>query len=263
MLAIVVVPICAAGQKSEDEGQNLGDWIAKTRPERSVADRREAIRMLEKIARTRLDLVNRRPAARDAARDWISQEIIPTLNVLLKDQEAAVRGEAVLAICAIDRQASEATIPALIELLGDPSETIRDDSAAALSFRGPAIEPAIPALVKVVRQDPFRDIRHSAAVALRTGGSKGVEALLELLNDPSADVRHAAVSRFAGRYPAGRRSVLPVVAVHKLEALLEDESEEVRKSAAVSLANTDGVTAETIAKTLYHKDGAVRHAAGH
>ncbi len=256
MLGLSVLPALADAEEPEYQGKSLDYWVRRTQPEYSLSERREAIRTLQQIGMMQ---ASRAPVA--SSRDWVAEAVVPTLNGLLKDKDAAIHEEAVLAICGIDRQASKDAIPNLTELLGDPIERIRENAATALCFRGPTVGPAIPALVKVILYDTSLRVRHDAAMALRTSGPKGVEVLLGMLDDKSAQVRYTAVSMFEGQYPNDDPHETPFKAVPKFVALLQDESPEVRKSAAIALVRISDVPLDVISYLLRHKDIEVRHAA--
>jgi HEAT repeat protein len=180
---------------------------------------------------------------------------------LLKDKDDAVRTEAVLAICGTTWKANKDATPVLIELLGDPIERIRVSAAGALSWRGAVAEPVIPALVKTITQDASPEVRHNAARALRTGGPRGVDALLGMLDDKSVQVRRTAISVFEFQYPNAQPYETPLRAVPKLVALLEDESPEVRKSAAIAIVRIGDVPLGVVFRLLRHKDVVVRRVA--
>jgi HEAT repeat protein len=259
LLALGILPVCAVGEEPEHKeykGKSLDYWITRTQPEYGVSDRREAIRTLQQIG---VWQARRPPVA--VSIEWEAAAIVPTLNGLLRDNDEAVRAEAALAFCGIDRMAVKAAIPALTELLSDKNEGVRNNAASALSFKGPAAEPAIPVLVKVLVKDASPRVRHQAAFALRTAGPKGVDALMGMLDDKRLDVRRTVVGVFEATYPCDPPEETPLAAVPKLVALLQDESLDIRKSAAVSLARISDVPAEAIAAVLHHKDIEVRRIA--
>jgi HEAT repeat protein len=258
LLAFVSLPVCAFGQEKEYQGENLAYWIERTRPEYGISERLEALRTLRQIG-----MMRGRRARRDdkpSARDWIAAKITPTLCGLLKDNDPTVRAETALAICWMDRQASNEAIPALAELLDDQNEKVRKNAASALVFRGAPVEPAIPALVRTVILDNSPAVRHEAALALRTDGPKGIDALSVLLENQNREVRRAAIGVFENSYPGEPRDA-PLKFVPRIVALLQDESPEIRKSAAIGLVRIGDAPAEVITQLLRHQDVEVRRAA--
>lgn len=196
-----------------------------------------------------------------ASSNWVAAAIVPTLNGLLKDKDAGVREEAALAFCGIDRKAIKDALPALTELLRDQNERVRRNAASALSFKGPTVEPSIPDLVLAIKQDASPKVRSQAAVALMTGGSKAVESLVRMLDDKNVLVRRAVVGVFEFTYPDESPEKTRPAAAPKLVARLQDESPDIRKSAAIALARISDLPLEVIAALLHHQDIEVRHVA--
>jgi HEAT repeat protein len=94
-------------------------------------------------------------------------------------------------------------------------------------------ENAIKPIGKVLRDDDNALVRHEAAFSLgQLGYTSGIAALTAAVrSDPSLFVRHeAAVALGVIGSEAARNT---------LDAALKDESEEVRESAVVALANLD------------------------
>jgi HEAT repeat protein len=94
-------------------------------------------------------------------------------------------------------------------------------------------ENAIKPIGKVLRDDGNALVRHEAAFSLgQLGYTSGIAALTEAVrSDPSLFVRHEAAVALG--------VIGSETARNTLDAALEDESEEVRESAAVALANLD------------------------
>lgn len=94
-------------------------------------------------------------------------------------------------------------------------------------------ENAIKPIGQVLKDDDNALVRHEAAFSLgQLGYTSGIAALADAVrSDPSLFVRHeAAVALGVIGSEAARNT---------LDAALEDESEEVRESAVVALANLD------------------------
>jgi len=94
-------------------------------------------------------------------------------------------------------------------------------------------ENAIKSIGKVLKDDGNALVRHEAAFSLgQLGYRSGISALADaVMSDPSLFVRHeAAVALGVIGSEEARKT---------LDAALKDESEEVRESAVVALANLD------------------------
>ncbi len=252
--------VCATDPEPEYQAKSLDYWIARTQPKYDTTARLEAIRTLRQIGMMR----TRRAAPSDipVAQKWAAENIVPTLGDLLKDQDASVRIEAEIAIGWIDRAASTKIIPSLTEMLFDQNEKVRLNAAGALAFRGQQAEASIPVLIKVVRNDKSLRVRQSAALALRTGGPKGVESLLEMLDDANAEVRRTTVGVFQGQYPNADPRETPLAAVPKLLTLLQnDKDAEARLGEVAALFSIKPLPSEAIpvvARLLRDKDANVR-----
>jgi HEAT repeat protein len=77
-------------------------------------------------------------------------------------------------------------VPALIDTLHDPDQSIRAHAAQALARMGPKAAPAVPELILAL-DDPDREVRQGAARALGQIGpdaEEAVPALIKALKDP-------------------------------------------------------------------------------
>ncbi|MGH7140348.1 MAG: HEAT repeat domain-containing protein [Pirellulales bacterium] len=77
-------------------------------------------------------------------------------------------------------------VPALIDTLRDPDQSIRAHAALALARMGPKASPAVPELILAL-DDPDREVRQAAARALGQIGpdaEEAVPALIKALKDP-------------------------------------------------------------------------------
>ncbi len=88
--------------------------------------------------------------------DWIAR---------LKDPDPSNRRSAAEAIKGIYPDEAKGAIPALIPLLSDPSETVRQAAAETLGGFGSDAKPAIPGLIQQL-SDPIEPVRNAAAAAL-------------------------------------------------------------------------------------------------
>jgi deoxyhypusine monooxygenase len=117
------------------------------------------------------------------------------------------------------------------DLLNHQDNVVRTRAVCILAdFAG---ENAIQAISKVLKYDEDPLVRHEAAFSLgQLGYTNGIVALTDAVrSDPSFFVRHeAAVALGVIGSEEARETLL---------AALKDESEEVRESAVVALANLD------------------------
>jgi HEAT repeat protein len=104
---------------------------------------------------------------------------MPALMDALNDPEDSIRCVAALAL---GQMQAASAIPALTLLLADPSGWVRGAAADALALIG---EPAVPALGEAL-QDPREGVRVRAAYALRRiKSARSARWLFPALNDPN------------------------------------------------------------------------------
>jgi hypothetical protein len=127
-------------------------------------------------------------------------------------------------------------VDALVTLADDQAAP-DDDRAAALSFLREFHDERVTELCcRLLREEPSARLRGRAARALRdTKGVAGHAALVEAMNDDSANVRYFAVESLAA---TGRRDAVSLV-----RAALNDEDKIVRASAARGLGELGDVEA--------------------
>jgi HEAT repeat protein len=131
------------------------------------------------------------------------------------------------------------------ELLDHHDNVVRTRAVCILA--GIGVENAIEPISKVLKYDKNALVRHEAAFSLgQLGYRSGVPALAYAVkSDSSFFVRHeAAVALGVIGSEEARRT---------LSEALKDESEEVRESAVVALANLDYIKATNRADTLFSK----------
>ena len=197
---------------------------------------------------------------------WVSKEILPTLMRLLDDDDPKVRGRAALAFSGFPRQAEigKAAIPRLVELFRDPDDDVRRHAVGFFVFLGPTAEPAVPDLVRVLKEDKLPDVRYSAAPALRTTGLKAQQILIALLDEKSIEVRRAVVKALVFQYMETVPQEELQKSAPKLKELLHDDDSEVRRIAAEALRFQNPQVKETVrelTQMLQDKDKKVRRAA--
>jgi len=120
-------------------------------------------------------------------------------------------------------------VPALIEVLNDPDESLRSEGAVALGSIGPNAGAAVPALVRAIKDCPVETLADQAALALGQIGSEAVRALIEALHDHDGDVRRHAATALGG---VGTKAA---AAIPDLLPTLSDSDEEIRTAAAEAL----------------------------
>jgi deoxyhypusine monooxygenase len=131
------------------------------------------------------------------------------------------------------------------ELLDHYDNVVRTRAVCILA--GIGSENAVEPISKVLKYDKNPLVRHEAAFSLgQLGYRSGIPALADAVrSDPSFFVRHeAAVALGIIGSEEARRT---------LSEALKDESEEVRESAVVALANLDYIKATNRADTLFSK----------
>ncbi len=124
-------------------------------------------------------------------------------------------------------------INALITALASDNDADVEKAIEEISHLGPKGAPAIPGLLKLLR-NPNPHIRAHAAIALgqmRKAAIPAVMALAKMVTDQDPDVRHAALDALAEIEP-GKRLVVPLL----LKAL-KDKDSVVVKRAVHALAN--------------------------
>ena len=151
----------------------------------------------------------------------------------MKSEDVEVRTGAVMAMRELGPVAWPA-VPALIEALSDPFVGVRKGAAGALGGIGPAAEAAVPALTRALT-DPHRFVRSWAAMALFEIGPAAAPATANLIHMMENDAENLrGRSWCATALP--RLEANPDLAVPALvRALADDESEEVRSVAVLSL----------------------------
>lgn len=206
-------------------GRTHTDWVKDlTRPEAEA--RYEACRTLGMIGAD----------AADAA---------PALaEVMLKDEDRVVRGEASLALSKM-APAATAVVPQLGQALADPFPLVRLNAAMTLSRLRTAARPAVPALITALAADgndtnlnTFTfSVREMIALALgraSAGTGDGVPALSAALDRAQTDSTRRAVAQALGEVgpPA-------VSAASQLRTLLASPNADVRQTAEWALQQVE------------------------
>ena len=120
-------------------------------------------------------------------------------------------------------------VPTLIAALAGADPLLKKNVAQTLGYIGPAAKEAVPALVRLMKEDSG-DVKTWAGMALEKIGDPAVEWLLSALDNPDPAVRADAARVFSGMFPPPTRSI------SRLLAAMKDESVEVRRLAADAVA---------------------------
>ena len=164
-----------------------------------------------------------------------SMESVPELIEVMGNGSESIGLSAAYALS----EFGESVVPALMEAFEDESEAIRRNAYYALSAMGvPAVDPLIGCLGHLNSQ-----VRETAAEALGDIGSPAqaaVPALMAALEDESERVRfHAAEA-------LGTVGQQESTAIPALSAALRDENERVRQDAALALARIGPRAADAV-----------------
>jgi HEAT repeat protein len=185
----------------------------------------------------RKELLDRAPGAQTNAVMALADGkagAVPVLIDLLHTGDAAggkeVRLMAALALGHAGPEA-EPAVPALTELLSDPSPDVRVAAAEALGKVGPAATGAVPGMAALLKEDqPARVVRVLKALRrLRGANYEAIPAFVEATRHPDAETRENA-SEALGEAGAAARDALPA-----LRPLLKDDNEKVREEAEAAI----------------------------
>jgi HEAT repeat protein len=203
-------------------GHSLGYWMrALDAPEPAV--RRKAIFSL-------------------GAMNADAAEAVPALaRILTEDADGEIRYQAALALSKI-APAAIAALPALARALDeDESPKVRMNAAIALCRLGPQARPAAAVLIRALERRANRTnlakytctIQEMASVALgraTAGTTEGVAALTTALGNARTSSKRRFLAQALGDIGASAQA-----AASRLQSLLDDDSPEVRESAAEAL----------------------------
>jgi HEAT repeat protein len=154
----------------------------------------------------------------------------PQLLKALKHTDAQVRVDAADALGRVGADPEKA-VAALIALLkDDPEREVRRSAAAALGNLGPAAVSAVPALRQAMRGEGGGWWVAADAIG-KIGGPDAVSALVEALESKDGDVRLTAIKRL------GALSGAAVAAAKVLEKARKDDPRELNRKAAAEALN--------------------------
>lgn len=120
-------------------------------------------------------------------------------------------------------------VPALVAALAGADPLLKKNIAQTLGYLGPAAKEAVPALVRLIKEDNG-DAKIWAGMALGKIGDPAVDWLLSALDAPDPAVRADAAKVLSGMFPPPTRTI------SRLLAAMKDESVEVRRLAADAVA---------------------------
>jgi HEAT repeat protein len=162
------------------------------------------------------------------------KESVPALTKILKDEDVSVRIASAWALIAVEGFLSDPVKDAMMVLLKHEDATTRRDAAAVLAESGAEGKSALPLLQEMSKKDADAGVRSTAALAIaRSTGAeanqRAVKVMLEALKEKDPRVRQDG-ARCLGQVGSDAKSAIPA-----LTRALEDENEDVRKSAAEAL----------------------------
>lgn len=175
---------------------------------------------------------------------------VPGLIGALKDRDAKVRVAAAEALAEFE---DTRAIAPLVDMLNDQSTEVRQTALEALShYEDPQLPGA--AIVRLLG-DPDADVRHNAAGLVgRMHDRSAIGALSKLVGDPSADVRQAAIGAIGD---IGDPSAAPAIV-----PALSDANSDVRERAIEAMDQLKAPISEPILLGLMRdKDANVRQKA--
>jgi HEAT repeat protein len=169
---------------------------------------------------------------------------VPALRNVLSDENLDLRLNAAKALWQVSRQPDD-VIPVFTQVLENGGDSERCDAAERLKEMGPWAAPAVPALVNVVKNDPYEYARCEAAEALGEIGPKAAPAIPALATVLEEDESHYVPARAAETLgKIGDPKAIPI-----LIAALENEEDYVRTHALWAL-ETFGPKAKAAIPTL-------------
>ncbi len=161
----------------------------------------------------------------------LGKPAVPALIDALQDREPAVRNSAAIALGKIGKDAN-AAVPALKKVLDDRDFQVRSSAMQALSFIDK--KAIVPFLIEELSSEQAWE-RYSATHALRTFGKEAVAAVPALIKvikeDKDGSVRSSATTAL-GLIGKDARTAIPT-----LIKSLQDKDEKVRYGAAYALGN--------------------------
>lgn len=156
---------------------SISGLVEKVQPVEETKTRTQAMYMLSKIAS-----------------GHENQEVAQALIQALNDEDKNVRFSAAQAIAHIDTTKASETLPILVELLKDPSGSIRAESIYHIGLFGKRAEAVLPKVLLALK-DPVATVRVIAAKSVCKVGTpdkRVIDALSEMLFDENLSCQSEA-----------------------------------------------------------------------
>lgn len=229
------------------------------------------------------------PAVRMRAAESLAlygAEAMPVVHELLAERDLSIQYAACLTLTRMGPE-GRAAVPELIKIASDSQNPLRETAVFALGAMGPYAAPAASVLHELAKGEPS-SLRDEALEALQRIGPAAIPALADLLGHEEVTIRRQAATtlRDLGAAAAGfpgievalvralndsdqrvcdqaalALSALDRQGAEALRALLDDESPDVRRRAAMALAQMEAIPAHlalTFHQALSDTDAAVR-----
>lgn len=198
-----------------------------------------------------------RPAERLASIDQLglmgseAAAAVPALTNVLKDPSAVVRAHAANSLGRMG-SAARSAVPALMSLVGDEDGAVRREAIEALAAIRPGPKVTVPLLVKMLN-DSAPEVAIRAASALADRGKEAVPFLLEALQDGQAAYWACLVISEMGPEAAET--------VPALMKLLDGADHQLRREAILALAEIGPAAAPAVSALARALDDEIHAAA--
>ncbi|HEY5912962.1 MAG TPA: HEAT repeat domain-containing protein [Verrucomicrobiae bacterium] len=176
-----------------------GSWLFLRRPVAMVYEgktsREWALRLLSS------DVATRDQAA--AAFKAMGPQVVPDLRLLLQTRDSFFRKPVWLAA---EQMPSRQRREVLAKTGKFEANTVRRSAARALGILGPAAEPAIPGLARLLRS-PQYELRWEASAALGSIGKAAVPELVRAVGDTNFEIIQPAIAGLGNMGPDAEASI--------------------------------------------------------
>jgi HEAT repeat protein len=173
-----------------------------------------------------------------------AKSAVPTLTKTLTDSDLEVRVYAASALVQM-KEVTPTVFPILTSALTSQNDPAKYRSLETLRGMGKAATPAIPALLKILKNPNSAADTYTRTQAAELLAQIGADAqLIAALKDPAPIIRWRAAYAL-GQMKAAAKTVVPAL----ITALLEDPHVDVRRRAADALGNI-GTAAKTAVPAL-------------
>ena len=241
----------SAPSASPSQSPTIGSILSRASSTKQVANADTGV-VSALIARLGDENADVRRAAAHSLGNLKDPRAVPGLIGALKDSEPKVRATAAEALGELED--SRAIAP-LADLLNDPSTEVKKSALDALSHYEDNVLPAA-AIIRLLG-DPDADIRHNAAhLAGKLRDRSALRPLAKLVSDQSPDVRQAAIEAIGElREPAAAEAIMPG---------LSDSNADVRQQTLNTIEELKaGIAEPTLIGLMRDPDADVRQQAAH